>query len=655
MTHSREEAGIIQTTHVSWRARLGARPDAEGTHFRVWAPQAGMVDVLIERAGAPTREPLQAQPDGLFEGTCAGVEPGDRYRFLLDGRGPFPDPASRFQPDGVHGASMVVDPASFAWSDHGWRGVPTEDLVLYELHVGAFTPLGTFAGVEARLPYLRDLGVTAIELMPVADFPGSRNWGYDGVALFAPARCYGTPDDLRRLIDSAHAIGLAVLLDVVYNHVGPDGAYLCVFSPHYFTDRHKSPWGAGIDLDGEHSARVRELVVENAMHWVHEYHVDGLRLDATHAIRDESPRHLLAELTSRVKASTPDRQVLLIAEDHRNLARMVTPVSQGGWGLDGVWADDLHHQVRRLVAGDSDGYYRDFRGTTDDVAATIRQGWLFTGQYSVHFGEPRGTDPGGIPLERFVVYLQNHDQVGNRAFGERLDRAIDLAAYRAASVLLMMVPETPLLFMGQEWAATAPFLYFTDHHAELGRQVREGRRREFERFTAFSDPSVRERIPDPQEEATFTASRLDWAEQSRHPHAGMLELYRALVAMRRGESALRRSGRGPAVAVALDAGTVALRRSSASETVIVVSRLTGSGSVDLGAAPALLGDRTDLRWTNLLSSEESRFAADPDPPVVTWSDRGPTICFARPSALIFKAIPADRDAEDDACPAEPRS
>jgi maltooligosyltrehalose trehalohydrolase len=578
----------------------------------------------------------------MFEGRCAGVGPGDRYRFLLDGRGPFPDPASRFQPDGVHGASMVVDSTSFAWSDHGWRGVSMEDLVLYELHVGTFTPRGTFAGVEARLPYLRDLGATAIELMPVADFPGSHNWGYDGAALFAPARCYGTPDDLRRLVDSAHGIGLAVLLDVVYNHVGPDGAYLQVFSPYYFTDRHKSPWGAGIDLDGEHSAHVRELVVENALHWVHEYHVDGLRLDATHAIQDESPRHVLAELTSRVKASAPDRQVLLIAEDHRNLARMVTPASRDGWGLDGVWADDLHHQVRRLVAGDSDGYYRDFRGTTDDVASTIRHGWFFTGQYATYFGEPRGTDPTGIPLERFVVYLQNHDQVGNRAFGERLHHVIDLASYRAASVLLMMVPETPLLFMGQEWAATAPFLYFTDHHAELGRQVSEGRRREFERFTAFSEPSVRERIPDPQAEATFAASRLDWTEQSRQPHAGTLELYRALIAMRRREAALRRTGRERAVAVALDDGTVAVGRSSASETVIVVSRLTGSGSVDLGGVPVLPSDRTDLHWTSLLCSEEPRFAADPDPPVVTWSDRGPTIRFARPSALILKAILADR-------------
>ena len=631
------------TPNTPWTPRLGAAPGPHGTRFRVWAPAARSVDLLLTEADGDSSgpRPLRLLADGLFEGRFDDVGVGDRYRYVLDGRGPFPDPVSRFQPDGVHGASAVVDPSRFNWSDDGWRGVPIEELVPYELHIGTFTPLGTFAGVEARLPYLRDLGVTAIELMPVADFPGSRNWGYDGAALFAPARCYGTPDDLRRLVNSAHRAGLAVLLDVVYNHVGPDGAHLHAFSPYYFTDRHASPWGAGINLDGEHSAHVREFLVENAMHWVHEYHVDGLRLDATHAIQDDSARHFLAELTARVKASVTGRHVLIVAEDCRNLARIVKPVSDGGWGLDGVWADDLHHQVRRLMAGDSDGYYQDFRGTTGDIATTIRRGWFFTGQYSTYFGDRRGTDPGSIPLERFIVCLQNHDQVGNRAFGERLHHAIDLASYRAVSVLFMMVPETPLLFMGQEWAATAPFLYFTDHHTELGRQVTEGRRREFARFVAFADPVNRARIPDPQADATFTSSRLDWNEQARSPSAGVLQLYKDLLRIRRTEPALRPGAGFSADAEALDDATVALRRSSATETVIVVCRLAGSGAVEITAPPVPV-DRTSEDLMSLLTSEDARFTIDPDPPVITWSGRACTIRFTRPSAVILKAPPAGR-------------
>jgi maltooligosyltrehalose trehalohydrolase len=453
------------------------------------------VEVVLETRGrSPQRRALGSAPRGYFEATFGDVAAGDRYRYVLDDRGPFPDPASRYQPDGVHGASMVVDPAAFGWSDRGWSGVRLDELVVYELHVGTFAPGGRFENVEARLPYLRDLGVTAVELMPIADFPGTRNWGYDGAALFAPARCYGAPDGLRRLVDSAHRIGLAVLLDVVYNHVGPDGAYLYAFSPYYFTDRYESVWGAGVNLDGEHSEDVRTFLCENALHWLEEYHIDGLRLDATHAMHDDSPRHFLAELGERV-AGLPGWRRLLIAEDDRNLAHMVTPRSAGGWGLDAVWADDLHHQFRRLLAGDSDGYYQDFRGTTADIAATIRQGWFFTGQRSTHRGEARGTDPSGLALERFVVCLQNHDQVGNRAFGDRLHHQIGLPAYRAASVLLLTAPETPLLFMGQEWAASTPFLFFTDHPPELGRLVTKGRRREFRRFTAFADPSSRERFP----------------------------------------------------------------------------------------------------------------------------------------------------------------
>ena len=631
------------TVPALWQPRLGACPGPAGTRFRVWAPASRQVELVVETPGTGRHaRPLPTGADGLFEARFVDLGPGDLYRFRIDGQGPFPDPASRCQPEGVHGPSMVVDPTAFDWSDRTWTGVPLEDLVVYELHVGTFTPEGTFQAAQRRLPYLRDLGVTAVELMPVADFPGSRNWGYDGAALFAPARCYGQPDALRRLVDEAHRLGLAVLLDVVYNHVGPDGAYLHAFSPFYFTDRHASPWGAGVNLDGDGSTHVRAFFIENALHWVHEYHVDGLRLDATHAIEDDGPRHFLAELAARVKASAPDRQVLVIAEDSRNLATIVTPPDEGGWGLDAVWADDLHHQIRRRLAGDADGYYQDYRGTTADIAATIERGWFFTGQRSAFLDAPRGTDPSGIPPRRCVVCVQNHDQIGNRAFGERLHHQIDLAAYRAVSAMLLVVPETPLLFMGQEWAASAPFLFFTDHQPELGRLVTEGRRREFARFAAFADAATRERIPDPQAEPTFLASRLDWEEPAREPHAGTRRLYAALLALRRRETALRADA--ATEVVALDESTLAVRRTGAADTLLAVVRLAGGGTVDLGSltgatpsAPASRGG-SGHGWAVVLHTEEDRFAGDPAPPTLRLDDP-PAADFVRPGTILLTTRP----------------
>jgi maltooligosyltrehalose trehalohydrolase len=367
---------------TAWTPSFGAWVGPDGTVFRVWSPDRGHVDVIVEHSGGSSVRALARSPDGTFSAVLPDVRGGDRYRYRLDHDLVLPDPASRFQPEGVHGPSQVVDPRSFRWTDTRWTGLDPDDLVFYELHVGTFSPEGTFAGVTARLPALAALGITAIELMPVADFPGSRNWGYDGVALFAPARCYGTPDDLRHLVDTAHGFGLAVFLDVVYNHLGPDGAYLSAFSPYYFTEHHHTPWGAALNFDGDHSGMVREFFIENACHWVHEYHIDGLRLDATYAIADDGPRHFLAELTARVRESGPGRRVLVVAEDHRNFNWMLKPEGDGGWGVDAVWADAFHHQCRRLLAGDSEGYYRDYSGRTDDLATTIRQGWFYTGQFS---------------------------------------------------------------------------------------------------------------------------------------------------------------------------------------------------------------------------------------------------------------------------------
>jgi len=617
-------------------ATLGARPEATGTHFRVWAPGHESVELLVDSETGPAASvPLTALPDGYFGKTVAGVRAGDRYRYAVDGHGPYPDPASRFQPAGVHGPSEVVDPTAFAWSDAPWRGVPLESLVIYELHVGTFTPEGTFRGVIERLPYLRDLGVTAIELMPVADFPGTRNWGYDGVALFAPARCYGTPDDLRALVDAAHRTGLALLLDVVYNHVGPDGAYLFSFSPWYFTDRHPSPWGKSVNLDGPHSTHVRAFLIENALHWIGEYHIDGLRLDATHAMQDDGPRHFLAELAERVHAATPDRHAVVIAEDHRNLARMVMPMAGGGWGLDGVWSDDFHHQVRRALAGDSDGYYADYSASTRDIATTITQGWFYTGQLSTYLGAPRGTVPTGVPPQRFVVCLQNHDQIGNRALGGRLNHEIEPAALRSATVLLLTLPQTPLLFMGQEWAASTPFLYFTDHHTELGRLVTEGRRREFEGFAAFSEPAACALIPDPQALTTFEGSTLQWHEREEARHAGMLRLHQALLRLRREDPALRGADAGTFRAQALDDDTLVLIRWSESAMLAVVVRLRGAGRADLGSVAELAPRTGHGAWRIVLTSEASAFTDDPAPPEVELSGWSPLIHFRRAGAVIL--------------------
>ena len=622
---------------AAWRPRLGARPAPGGVTFRVWAPERTKVELVLH-PGRPSalRQRLTPDGDGMFTWASAGAAAGDEYVYMLDGEGPFPDPASRFQPQGVHGPSAIVDPDGYRWSDEAWRGVPLRKAVIYELHVGTFTPAGTFDGVTERLPYLADLGVTVVELMPVADFAGSRNWGYDGVSPFAPSRAYGVPDDLRRLVDSAHGLGLAVLLDVVYNHFGPDGAYSSRFSPFYRSAGHQSQWGAAVNLDGVGSAHVRQFFIENALHWLHEYHFDGLRLDATDTLRDDSPRHFVAELAARFRASIPDRTVLLIAEDDRNLATIVRPSEEGGWGLDAVWADDFHHQVRRLAAGDRDGYYEDYSGALPDIATTIRQGWFYRGQFSAYRGKPRGTDPAGVPLERIVVCLQNHDQIGNRPFGERLHHQIEPACFRALSALLLCLPETPLLFMGQEWAASTPFLFFTDHHTNLGRLVAEGRRAQFSRFDGFADPVTRTRIPDPQAVSTFDASRLAWEERTKAPHAGVLELYRTLLALRRTETALHPGGR--CEVVALDDACLALLRGTERDILLLVLCVGSARRVDLHRWHSIAPTG---RWEVVLTTEEPRFRestaslAELAPTIEL--EAGPAVTFHRPSAVILRA------------------
>ncbi len=603
---------------------IGAWPDRNGVRFRVWAASAGHVEVVLYDGARETGVfALESEAGGYFAGHVAGIGPGARYMYRLDSGDPRPDPAARSQPAGVHGVSEVVDPASFVWTDGDWHGIPLEEAVIYELHVGAVTNAGTFDALIERLDDLRDLGVTAIELMPVADFPGERGWGYDGVCLFAPARAYGGPDALRRLVDAAHARGLAVLLDVVYNHLGPDGNYLRQFSRQYFTDRHSTPWGDALNLDGPGSAPVRAFFIANACYWPHEYHIDGLRLDATHALVDTSATHLLAEMADAVHASLPaDRHFLLIAENEHNDPNLVRSRGAGGegWGvedrrqplvpgpqhigLDAIWADDFHHQLRVALAGDREGYYQYYSGSTADIAATVRQGWFYTGQQSAHFDRPRGAPADDLPMPRFVYCIQNHDQVGNRALGERLHHQIELNAYRAASALLLLGPATPLLFMGQEWAASTPFLYFTDHNAELGRLITAGRRAEFAGFTAFSG----ELVPDPQARATFERSKLRWDERLAPPHAGTLRFYRDLIGLRRVHPALRERGRDSFAVIALGESALALRRSGPTpqDTLLIIVNLRDALQLDLTAraettAPA------GLHWAPLLDTEDERY------------------------------------------------
>jgi len=604
------------TPRDDWRLPLGANLVDGGVEFRVWAPASARVDVILYGPDAEAVHPLDRQGDGWFRGVVPGIGAGARYRYRLDEAETCPDPASRSQPQGVHGASEVVDPSTFRWTDDGWRGVPLAELVVYEAHVGTATEAGTFDALIERLAEISELGVTAVEPMPVAEFSGARNWGYDGVFPYAPESAYGGPEAFRRFVDSAHARGLAVILDVVYNHLGPEGNYLHpVTGGRYFTDRHCTPWGDAIDYA---NPAVRELAIQNAIHWAREYHLDGLRLDATHAIIDDSPVHLLREMRERVRAALPaDRHFVLIAEDERNDRRVVTPAPEG-LGLDGVWADDLHHQLRRHTAGDHEGYFRDYTGSIEDIVRTLRRGWFYEGQPSLNHGASRGTEADGLSPAAFVHCIQNHDQVGNRPFGDRLTETVSLPAYRAVSALLLLSPYTPLLWMGQEWAASTPFQYFTDHPPELGRRVTEGRRREFGTFSAFADPAVRERIPDPQAPETFARSRLRWEERARMPHAGILALYRELLRLRRAHPALRRRGRDDFAVAGLGEHALALRRvGKEGRALLLVVSFDGPLSVDLARR-----EETDGRWSLLLSTEEARFGGDADGPVATLDPRG---------------------------------
>jgi maltooligosyltrehalose trehalohydrolase len=514
------------------RMPFGAEVREDGTtRFRLWAPGARQVELWLEEPGRAVAMPRDA--GGWAEYVTRDAPAGTRYRYRIDGELLVPDPAARFQPGDVHGASEVVDPLAHAWTDTAWIGPPPERLVFYELHVGTFTAGGTYAGVAERLDHLVALGVTAVELMPVADFPGRRGWGYDGVLLYAPEATYGRPEDLKALVDAAHARGLAVFLDVVYNHFGPEGNYLHRYAPDFFNPRHQTPWGDGINYDGPGSEVVRAFMIHNALYWIEEYHLDGLRLDAVNAIVDESPRHLLVEL-ARAVADGParERRVHLVLENGANEARYLRRADGGRPLYQAQWNDDVHHALHVLLTGERGGYYGDYQPPLPHLGRCLTEGFAFQGEWSVYRGGARGEPSADLSPTAFVGFLQNHDQVGNRALGERITALASPDAVRAATAVLLLSPAPPLLFMGEEWAAPEPFLFFSDLGPDLGPLVSEGRRREFARFPEFADPATRQLVPDPQAESTFKRSSLDWSHARAAIHKDWLAFHQALLALR---------------------------------------------------------------------------------------------------------------------------
>ncbi len=523
-----------------------------GTRFRVWAPRRRTVEVVIQwgdggdGAGRTSGQSYELTPEneGYFSGVIQEAGAGDLYRFRLDGgERLYPDPASRYQPEGPHGPSQVVNPAAFKWTDRDWRGVDLRGQVIYEMHIGTFTREGVWAAAARELDELAGLGITLIEVMPVADFPGKFGWGYDGVNLFAPTRLYGSPDDFRRFVDRAHALGLGVILDVVYNHFGPDGNYLREFAEDYFNDRYTTDWGAAINFDGENAGPAREYFIANACYWIEEFHLDGLRLDATQSIFDLSDDHILAAIARRARSSARGRSIVIVAENELQEAILVRTPEQGGYGTDAVWNDDFHHSAMVAMSGRNEAYYIDYLGKPQELISAIKYGYLYQGQWYKWQKKARGTPGLKIPPEAFITFIQNHDQIANSARGERCHQLTSPGRYRAMTALALLGPGTPMLFQGQEFAASSPFLYFADHNEELADLVRKGRAEFLAQFPSFATPETQAGLAVPSDPLTFERSKLDLSERARH--AAIYAMHRDLLRLRREDavfSAQRKGG-----------------------------------------------------------------------------------------------------------------
>ncbi|HVX38885.1 MAG TPA: malto-oligosyltrehalose trehalohydrolase [Gemmatimonadaceae bacterium] len=606
-----------------WSLERGARlVDATAVRFSVWAPRARTVHVRLCDGPARGDHPLAAADDrGGREVVVPNAGADADYMILIDGR-PLPDPASRWQPNGVHAESRIVDPRRFRWTDSGWRGLRMDELAIYELHVGTFTPDGTFAAIVPRLADLKALGVTAIEIMPIAQFPGDRNWGYDGVGLYAVQNSYGGPYEFQKLVDAAHAVGLGVILDVVYNHVGPEGNYLDAFGP-YFTDKYRTPWGRALNYDDAHSDEVRRFVIDNARHWVSEYRVDGLRLDAVHGIYDFSAQHLLREIAEAVheQGALLGKSVVVIGESDLNDPHLVRRLEEHGFGLDGQWSDDFHHAVHAALTGERAGYYIDF-GSVSHVADALREPFVFDGKYSAYRRRRHGAASVGIPRQRFVVAVQNHDQVGNRARGDRLSTLLDQAQLRLAAALLILSPYVPLIFMGEEYGETNPFLYFVSHgDSELVDAVRRGRRDEFAAFDWGAN------VPDPADPSTFEGSKIDWATGTHGEHARLLALYRDLLAVRREDALFRPDGARIAVEHDEAAGWITLLREPRDPAIRTLPGETAAAAAVFNCSARQqevpLPESTARAWTLRLSTDASGYGGSDAVPGAVQIEREP--------------------------------
>jgi len=609
--------------------RLGSTCLGRGEcRFEVWAPRADLVEVSLLH---PERRllPLRKDDRGCHQAVVSGVEPGALYLYRLDGQKERPDPASRFQPEGVHGPSRVVD-QGYPWHDQGWSGPNLEDYLVYELHPGTFTPEGTLEAVIPRLDHLKGLGVTALELMPVAQFPGERNWGYDGVFPFAVQSSYGGPAGLKSLVDACHSAGLAVILDVVYNHLGPEGNCLADFGP-FFSDRYQTPWGRSINFDGPGSDGVRRFFMENALSWIIDFHLDGLRLDAVHAIFDFSARPFLEELAGAVRAKAQElkRKVLLIVESSLNDPRLIRPPETGGYGLDALWNDDLHHALHALLTGERAGYYQDF-GRPDQLAKAFREGFVYTGQYSAFRRRRHGRPCPDRPPSQMVVFAQNHDQVGNRADGRRLDQLVGLEAAKLAGAAVLLSPFLPLLFMGQEYGETAPFPFFVSHSEPgLVEAVRLGRRKELADFGWPGEP------PDPQAEETFLSARLDWDLALIEPHRTLLRYHQELIRLRKTFPALAAGGPEATLRAEASGRVLALRRRAGEDEALILLNLDQEPArVEIEPGPG--------RWAKLLDSAEKPWGG-PGSPLPARLDLGrlslagpATLTMAGHSAAVYK-------------------
>jgi maltooligosyltrehalose trehalohydrolase len=610
------------------RLPIGAEPVADGVHFRVFAPKRKAVTVVFDGDRTPAVK-LSADGDGYFAGLAKGAKAGDRYKFKLDAEDYlYPDPASRYQPDGPHGSSQVVDPTTFKWTDGNWTGVTAAGQVLYELHVGTFTKDGTFRSAIAGLDHLADVGVTCIELMPVPEFAGSFGWGYDGVDQYAPYHHYGTPDDLRAFVDAAHARGLGVILDLVYNHMGPDGNYMRAFAEEYFNPHHMTDWGEALNFDGDHREPCREYFVQNAVHWVSEYHFDGFRFDATQAIIDASPEHVLAEINRTCRAAVPGRSLYLINENEPQNTKLVRPPEQGGYGLDALWNDDFHHTALVALSGHNEAYYMDYNGSAQEFLSAAKWGYLFQGQRYKWQKRRRGTTALDLPPTAFVHFLQNHDQIANSGRGFRVHQITSPGQLKAMTAFMLLMPQTPLLFQGQEFAASSTFHYFADHNEDLNKLIAQGRAKELSQFPSVAVPAMRHYLLDPGARSTFERSKIDLAERDRPFHKEVYQLHKDLLKLRREEAVFARVQRKGDVDGAVLSPTAFVLRyfatpgpGTGAETASVGDRLVlvNFGN-DLPMDPCpepLLAPPPGFRWTVVLTTEDPAYGGSGTPPADT--------------------------------------